>query len=192
MPDPGLLGFRRYDVSAIQFDMTVNRAGWHDPQARIAVLTAEADAWKESRSARAEPFFFRGFSGECIELRHTNELPKDLELDDFQLRVPTDTIGQHIHLVKFDVTSADGSGNGFNYEDGTFAPDEILARICAAVGLVQNLGALKALATADLKERLSAQGVDPWPGSATEFEQLVRNETARYAKVIEKAGLKKE
>ncbi|KMO40809.1 hypothetical protein VQ02_07030 [Methylobacterium variabile] len=132
VPDPGLLGFRRYDVSAIQFDMTVNRAGWHDPQARIAVLTAEADAWKESRSARAEPFFFRGFSGECIELRHTNELPKDLELDDFQLRVPTDTIGQHIHLVKFDVTSADGSGNGFNYEDGTFAPDEILARICAA------------------------------------------------------------
>ncbi|WP_238193063.1 hypothetical protein [Methylobacterium frigidaeris] len=132
VPDPGLMGFRRYDVSAIQFDMTVNRAGWHDPQARIAVLTAEADAWKESRSARAEPFFFRGFSGECIELRHTNELPKDLELDDFQLRVPTDTIGQHIHLVKFDVTSADGSGNGFNYEDGTFAPDEILARICAA------------------------------------------------------------
>ncbi|WP_093565552.1 hypothetical protein [Methylobacterium sp. 174MFSha1.1] len=131
VPDPGLLGFRRYAVSAVQFDMTVNRAGWHDPQARIAVLTGEADAWKEARSARAEPFFFRGFSGECIELRHTNELPKDLELDDFQLRVPTDTIGQHIHLVKFDVTSADGSGNGFNYEDGTFAPDEILARICA-------------------------------------------------------------
>ncbi|NNM74241.1 hypothetical protein [Enterovirga aerilata] len=132
VPDPGLIGFRRYDVSAVQFDMTVNRAGWHDPQARIAVLTSQADAWKDGRSARAEPFFFRGFSGECIELRHTNELPKDLELDDFQLRVPTDTIGQHIHLVKFDVTSADGSGNGFNYEDGTFAPDEILARICAA------------------------------------------------------------
>ncbi|MET7241764.1 hypothetical protein ABZT49_00185 [Methylobacterium sp. EM32] len=132
VPDPGLLAFRRYGVSAVQFDMTVNRAGWHDPQARIAVLTTEADRWKEARSARAEPFFFRAFSGECIELRHTNELPKDLELDDFQLKVPTDTIGQHIHLVKFDVTSADGSGNGFNYEDATFAPDEILDRICAA------------------------------------------------------------
>jgi hypothetical protein len=34
--------------------------------------------------------------------------------------------------VKFDVTSSDGSGNGFNYEDGTLAPDEIAARICAA------------------------------------------------------------
>ncbi|WP_375459504.1 hypothetical protein [uncultured Enterovirga sp.] len=132
VPDPALLGFRRYDVSAVQFDMTVNRAGWHDPQARIAVLTSKADNWKESRSARAEPFFFRAFSGECIELRHTNDLPKDLELDDFQLKVPTDTIGQHIHLVKFDVTSSDGSGNGFNYEDGTFAADELLARICAA------------------------------------------------------------
>ena len=63
-------------------------------------------------------------------------------------------------------------------------PPELTARL--------NQEALKALATADLKERLSAQGVDPWPGSATEFEQLVRNETARYAKVIEKAGLKKE
>ena len=63
-------------------------------------------------------------------------------------------------------------------------PPELTARL--------NQEALKALASPDLKERLSAQGVDPWPGSATEFEQLVRNETARYAKVIEKAGLRKE
>ena len=138
VPDPGLTGFRRFDVSAAQIDMVVNRAGWHDPQARIAVLTPDAVGLKEggeagvTKTARAEPFFFRAFSGECVELRHTNELPKDLDLDDFQLRVPTDTIGQHIHLVKFDVTSSDGSGNGFNYEDGTFAADEILARICAA------------------------------------------------------------
>ena len=141
VPDPGLTGFRRFDVSAVQIDMVVNRAGWHDPQARIAVLTPAALDLKRPRggvtkTARAEPFFYRAFSGECIELRHTNELPKDLELDDFQLRLPTDTIGQHIHLVKFDVTSADGSGNGFNYEDGTFAADEILARICAAANNV--------------------------------------------------------
>ncbi len=137
VPDPGLTGFRRFDVSAVQIDMVVNRAGWHDPLARIAVLAPDAVRLKDAeggvtKTARAEPFFFRAFSGECVELRHTNELPKDLELDDFQLRVPTDTIGQHIHLVKFDVTSSDGSGNGWNYEDGTFAADEILARICAA------------------------------------------------------------
>ena len=123
--------------------MIVNRAGWHDPQARINVLTADSDRYKTNNtgltdpispyvSAREEPFFFRAFSGECIEFRHTNELPKDLELDDFQVKTPTDTIGQHIHLVKFDVTASDGSGNGFNYEDGTFAPDEIRARLKAA------------------------------------------------------------
>jgi manganese oxidase len=34
-------------------------------------------------------------------------------------------------LVKFDVTASDGSGNGWNYEDGTFSPDEIRERIVA-------------------------------------------------------------
>lgn len=139
LPDPDLKGYRRYEASAVQLDMVVNGAGWHDPQARINVLTAFSDNYKNGPrwrispyvSDREEPFFFRALSGECIEFRHTNELPKELELDDFQVRTPTDTIGQHIHLVKFDVTSSDGSGNGWNYEDGTFAPDEIASRLCA-------------------------------------------------------------
>ncbi|MGR6430545.1 hypothetical protein ACU5AY_06445 [Rhizobium sp. PAMB 3174] len=138
--DPKLKGYRRYEVSAVQLDMIVNSAGWHDPQARINVLTAESDDYKDGEkdwrispviSDSEEPFFFRALSGECIEFRHTNELPKKLELDDFQVKTPTDTIGQHIHLVKFDVTASDGSGNGWNYEDGTFAPDEIAGRLCA-------------------------------------------------------------
>lgn len=132
VPDPAVTGFRRYDVSAVQVDIVTNKAGWHDPQGRINVLTGISDAYKNrGPSAREEPFFFRAYSGDCIEFRHTNELPKELELDDFQVKTPTDTIGQHIHLVKFDVTSADGSGNGFNYEDGTFAADEIALRLCA-------------------------------------------------------------
>ncbi|MBB1498547.1 hypothetical protein [Paracoccus sp. MC1862] len=137
-PDPDLTGFRRYEVSAVQLDMIVNTAGWHDPQARINVLSARSPVYKQGRgrispriSDSEEPFFFRALSGECIEFRHTNELPRTLELDDFQVRTPTDTIGQHIHLVKFDVTSSDGSGNGWNYEDGTFAADEIAHRRCA-------------------------------------------------------------
>ena len=144
-PDPAVVGYRRYEGSAVQVDLITNRAGWHDPQARINVLTDPKDDYDGSDSykegggrispkvtASEEPFFFRALSGECIEFRHTNELPKELELDDFQVKTPTDTIGQHIHLVKFDVTASDGSGNGFNYEDGTFAPGEIAARICAA------------------------------------------------------------
>ncbi|WP_411033065.1 hypothetical protein [Shinella sp. BYT-45] len=139
--DPGVVGFRRYKASAVQLDMVTNKAGWHDPQARINVLTERSHTYKGEIgskrispliSAGEQPFFFRALSGECIEFRHTNELPKELALDDFQVKTPTDTIGQHIHLVKFDVTSSDGSGNGFNYEDGTFAPDEIATRICAA------------------------------------------------------------
>ncbi|MBU2958876.1 hypothetical protein Q4511_15155 [Paracoccus sp. 1_MG-2023] len=136
--DGAVAGYRRYEASAVQLDMIVNRAGWHDPQARINVLSTESDRFKAGPglispliSDSEEPFFFRALSGECIEFRHTNELPKELELDDFQVRTPTDTIGQHIHLVKFDVTSSDGSGNGWNYEDGTFAPDEVAARLCA-------------------------------------------------------------
>ena len=137
--DPAVVGYRRFAASAVQVDMVTNRAGWHDPQARINVLTEKSDNYKMGGgrispkvTASEEPFFFRALSGECIEFRHTNELPKDLELDDFQVKTPTDTIGQHIHLVKFDVTASDGSGNGWNYEDGTLAPDEIAARICAA------------------------------------------------------------
>ena len=131
--DPGLTGFRRFEASAVQVDLVTNRAGWHDPQGRINVLTKDSPSYKPNKvSASEKPFFFRALSGECIEFRHTNELPKDLELDDFQVKTPTDTIGQHIHLVKFDVTASDGSGNGWNYEDGTFAPDEVVSRICAA------------------------------------------------------------
>lgn len=133
--DPGFIGFRRYSVSAVQTRLSVNRAGWHDPQARINVLSNEAFAVKTGEGAAAkkspEPFFFRATSGECVEFRHTNETPHVLERDDFQVATPTDTIGQHIHLVKFDVMAADGSANGWNYEDGTFAPDEIHHRLCA-------------------------------------------------------------
>ncbi|MCM2505487.1 hypothetical protein NDN16_17610 [Aureimonas altamirensis] len=132
-PDPMLAGFRRYEASVVELDLVVNKAGWHDPQSRINVLTAEVDTFKNKVRGDAEPFFFRAHSGDCIEFRHTNETPYNLERDDFQVKTPTDTIGQHIHLVKFDVMAADGSGNGWNYEDGTLAPGAIHERICAAV-----------------------------------------------------------
>lgn len=166
-PDPDLDGFRRYETSAVQLDMIVNRAGWHDPQARINVLSAESDRYKEGPDWRVspvisdseEPFFFRAFSGECIEFRHTNELPKELELDDFQVKTPTDTIGQHIHLVKFDVTSSDGSGNGWNYEDGTLAPDEIASRLCA----------WEKTDDPDAKEAVAAAGIDAGLSEGEDF-----------------------
>lgn len=121
---------RVYRGAYVQFDLTVNKYGWHDPQARIAVLEEDvADTISGQRPA--EPLFFRAKSGECIEFRATNLVPSTLNLDDFQIFSATDTIGQHIHLVKFDVTSSDGSANGWNYEDGTFSPDEVRERLHA-------------------------------------------------------------
>ncbi|HWS88130.1 MAG TPA: hypothetical protein VN282_14265, partial [Pyrinomonadaceae bacterium] len=121
---------RDYRAAYIQFDMTVNRAGWHDRQARITTLEDDAIATRDGARA-PEPFFFRANSGDCVRFAATNLVPHVLNLDDFQIFTPTDTIGQHIHLVKFDVTSSDGAGNGFNYEDGTFSPEEVIERIHA-------------------------------------------------------------
>jgi hypothetical protein len=130
---------RGYRGAYVQFKMQVNRAGWHDRQARIAVLEEDIQSTLASAYPNPipswprppEPLFFRAKSGECITFEATNLVPNVLNLDDFQVFTPTDTIGQHIHLVKFDVTSSDGSGNGWNYEDGTFSPGEVQERIRA-------------------------------------------------------------
>ncbi|MGB7620721.1 MAG: copper oxidase, partial [Terriglobia bacterium] len=121
---------RTYRAAAIQLDIKFNKAGWHFPQARMLTL------WSDVASTRSgikppEPFFFRANTNDCISYYHTNLIPNEYQQDDFQIRTPTDVIGQHIHLVKFDVTASDGSGNGFNYEDGTFSPDEVIERINA-------------------------------------------------------------
>ncbi len=118
---------RKYRAAYIQFDMQVNRFKWHDRQARITML--EQDALDSNQNPQnPEPLFFRANSGECVRFAATNLVPSNLNLDDFQIFTPTDIIGQHIHLVKFDVTSSDGAGNGWNYEDGTFSPDEVRER----------------------------------------------------------------
>jgi manganese oxidase len=121
---------RRYKAADIQLDVSFNRDGWHYPQQRMISLWGDVQSFLKGEKA-PEPFFFRANSGDCIEYVLANLVPNVYELDDFQVRTPTDIIGQHIHLVKFDVTSSDGATNGFNYEDGTFAPNEVTERIVA-------------------------------------------------------------
>ena len=121
---------RIYKAAAFQLDIKLNKAGWHFPQSRMLALWADV-APTIAGTKPPEPFFFRANTNDCITYYHTNLVPGVYEQDDFQVRTPTDIIGQHIHLVKFDVTSSDGSGNGFNYEDGTFSPDEVIERIRA-------------------------------------------------------------
>ncbi len=121
---------RLYKGAAIQLDLKLNKAGWHFPQSRILALWDDV-APTLAGTRTPEPLFFRANTNDCLTFHHTNLTPHIYELDDFQVRTPTDITGQHIHLVKFDVTSSDGAGNGFNYEDGTFAPGEVLERIHA-------------------------------------------------------------
>ena len=50
----------------------------------------------------------------------------------------------------------------------------------------------KALASADLQEKLAASGIDPASNTPEQFAELMRSETVRYAKVVKSAGIKPE
>ena len=119
---------RVYKAADIQLDVVSNKKGWHYPQQRMIALWGDIKHTFDGTRA-PEPFFFRANSGDYIEFWQTNLVPGYYDLDDFQVRTPTDIVGQHIHLVKFDVTSSDGAANGWNYEDGSFSPDEVRDRI---------------------------------------------------------------
>jgi hypothetical protein len=121
---------RQYKAADIQLDVALTKSGWHYPQQRIIALWDDV-APTFSGARPPEPLFFRGNSQDCITYWLANLVPGIYELDDFQVRTPTDILGQHIHLVKFDVTSSDGAANGWNYEDGTFSPDEVRERMHA-------------------------------------------------------------
>jgi manganese oxidase len=123
--EPGCV---RYKAADIQMDVVLNKKGWHYPQQRILSLWGDVKANLDG-SRRPEPLFFRTNSDKVVEYWLTNLVPAYYDLDDFQVRTPTDIIGQHIHLVKFDVTASDGAGNGFNYEDGTFSNEEVQSLI---------------------------------------------------------------
>ncbi|PYQ28028.1 MAG: copper oxidase [Acidobacteria bacterium] len=114
----------------LQVDAVFNKAGWHYPQQRMMALWQDVNDFVTNKRP-PEPLFFRAAANDVIEYWHTNLVPAYFELDDFEVRTPTDILGQHIHLVKFDVTSSDGAANGFNYEDGTFSPEEVRVRIDA-------------------------------------------------------------
>ncbi|MDQ3803543.1 MAG: LpqB family beta-propeller domain-containing protein [Acidobacteriota bacterium] len=121
---------RLYKSANIQLDVKFNKAGWHFPQQRISALWADVASFLGGAKP-PEPLFFRANTNDCVTFRFTNLVPRVYVQDDFQVRTPTDIMGQHIHLVKFDVLASDGAANGWNYEDGSFAPEEVIERIHA-------------------------------------------------------------
>jgi hypothetical protein len=121
---------RTYRGAVFQTSAVLNKVGWHYPQQRLQTLWGDVGPTLAGTRA-LEPLAMRMNVDDCSEFLHTNLVPSVYELDDYQVRTPTDVIGQHIHLVKFDVLSADGAANGFNYEDGTFSPQEVEERVLA-------------------------------------------------------------
>ena len=120
--DPCPAGTREitYNVSMVQLDITYNDNGWHDTQGRMLVLNDDLPAILNGTKP-IEPFFFRANSGDCINFNMTNLMPNWFGNDDFLEMVQTNMAGQHIHLVKFDVTGSDGSSNGWNYQQAAFS-----------------------------------------------------------------------
>ena len=106
-----------------------NKAQWTFGQHRMFALWDDVQRFIDG--APPEPLFFRAHDNSCITYHLVNLIPEEYQQDDFQVQTPTDVVGQHIHLVKFDVTSSDGAANGFNYEDGSLSPGDVRARIAA-------------------------------------------------------------
>jgi manganese oxidase len=152
LPAGGIFGAnspRVYKTAAFQTSLIYSKKGWHFPQHRMFALFDDVVPTMNG-TRTPEPLFFRANTGDCIELHFVNLVPYEYQMDDFQVRTPTDLIGQHIHLVKFDVTSSDGASNGFNYEDGLMSPDEVRERIHAinARGGIEGLDGNRRLLTA--------------------------------------------
>ena len=124
--DPCPAGAREitYNVSIIQTDVVYNEAGWHDTQARFLVLDEHVDAVLDG-SMEPEPLFFRANAGDCINFNLTNRMPNWLGNDDFLELIQTNMVGQHIHLVKFDVTASDGASNGWNNQQAAYSEGQV-------------------------------------------------------------------
>jgi hypothetical protein len=121
---------RKYKGANIQFDAILNKVGYHFPQQRIITLWEDAVP-VINKEQPPEPLVMRLNTFDCAVYSHTNLVPEYYEMDDYQVRTPTDIIGQHIHLPKWDLTTTDGAANGWNYEDGTFSPGAVRERIHA-------------------------------------------------------------
>jgi hypothetical protein len=181
---------RRYQAAVFQVDTILNKKGWHYPQQRMISLWQDV-APTVDKTRPPEPFFFRTNTSDSIQFWHTNLLPSYYELDDFQVRTPTDIVGQHIHLVKFDVTASDGAGNGFNYEDGTYAPDEVQERIDSinARGGLFALDPATGFVNLAKQEKLTLKNVgDYYPPPDSKFDGFGPNGLPKWIKPAGKPG----
>lgn len=121
---------RVYKGANVQIDAVFNKQGHHYPQQRIVSLWDDVLPYI-NKTKPPEPLVMRFNTLDCARYLHTNLVPHSFAVDDYQVTTPTDIIGQHVHLPKWDLPSSDGSANGWNYEDGTLAPVVVQERVQA-------------------------------------------------------------
>ena len=97
---------------------------------------------------------------------------------------------QRIAILPDVPTGIEGGVKGFTMPlwYGMFAPagtpPDIVSRL--------NRELVKVLGTPEVRQRLDALGVDPWPGTAGELGQLLRTDIENYGNVVRAAGLPKQ
>ncbi|MDH3317245.1 MAG: hypothetical protein OER43_15970, partial [Gammaproteobacteria bacterium] len=165
---------RVYKGANIQIDAVLSKVGYHYPQQRIIALWEDVNPVIGKLQA-PEPLVMRSNSFDCVKYLHANLVPEYYELDDYQVRTPTDIIGQHIHLPKWDLVANDGSGNGWNYEDGTLSPGMVRERIEAINHFndEHNPGTphLEPKVHPFFGEGTGDQGAKPWLGARTTIQR---------------------
>jgi manganese oxidase len=122
-----------YDIEMRADNVQYNVDGWHDPRAhRYRLMAVEVKEPSGSGGAyetthreifdfnpneNPEPCFPRANHGDIVEWRHHNSV-NSFPADEYDAGQGPVECGQHVHLVKFDVLSADGSATGWNYLSG--------------------------------------------------------------------------
>jgi manganese oxidase len=128
LPKPRIIS---YDVEVRTSNIHYNVDGWHDPRGHhYRLMKVEVREWSgsEYKSTYTEifphllnqnpsPFYPRANHGDIVEWRQHNRLTS-LPADGFDFGQLPVECGLHVHLVKFDPLSADGSSTGWNYLSG--------------------------------------------------------------------------
>jgi tripartite-type tricarboxylate transporter receptor subunit TctC len=63
-------------------------------------------------------------------------------------------------------------------------PRDIVAKLSSEIGSIMK--------SADMREKLSRQSADPAPGTPAELRAFIKADLAKYAKIVEDAGIKPE
>lgn len=131
LPHPRKLS---YDVEVISRRADYNVDGWHDRRCHhYRLRKVECHQWSEMNqmyelveskefttfvgTENPTPLFPRANHGDIVEWRHYNQLGA-FPADRFDHAQHPVECGLHVHLVKFDPLSADGSATGWNYLSG--------------------------------------------------------------------------